>query len=94
MRRGASHHAIGLEAVKRAQRSASGADNEHPDAFGMRPAIRILRREALIAVIVAVDYDVRPGLVEGLGQGPGAGVSSCWPELKSEWYQQASVQAL
>ena len=50
-----------------AQGRAAGADDELADAaVAILPAAGVLRREALVVVVVAVDDDVGAGRVEGL----------------------------
>src|SRR5690606_3453026 len=55
--------AVGLDAVERAQVRAAGADHELADAVGVGVAVGVLRREALVVVVVAGEREVDARLV-------------------------------
>src|SRR3990170_3565160 len=61
----------GQQRAHRPQAAAAGADHELADARGCRPAAVVLRREALVVVVVAGEHDVGasglPGLPERVG---------------------------
>src|ERR1700747_585002 len=49
---------------ERAMIPSAGPSDEFPDASRVRLAIRILRREPLVVVVVSVDHDRRPSLIQ------------------------------
>ena len=55
--------------VEAVESPTAGADDELPDAALRRHAVRILGREPLVDVLVAIQDDVRPGGVEGSPEG-------------------------
>src|SRR4029450_1485673 len=58
--------AVGKRAGKVRELRPTGADRELANATrGIHDAVRILRREPFITVVVAVDHDVGAGLIQG-----------------------------
>src|SRR5947207_13459919 len=57
--------AVGVHCLNFRPRGSTGTDDELPDsAIGIGTAVRVLRREALVHMIVAVDHEVHVELVE------------------------------
>ncbi len=56
--------AVGLRGSERLVLVAPGADHELPDTVDVVLLIGVLRCEPLIAVVVAVQHDIDPGLIQ------------------------------
>src|SRR4029453_4698315 len=63
---GDPHLALRRRDPERIELGAAGADDELAQAVGSGTAIRVEREEALVQVVVTVDYDLGPGLLQEL----------------------------
>src|SRR5262245_13500352 len=68
---------------ERPERRTAGADDELADAVRIRVRRRVLRREALVVVVVAVDDDVGAGRNERLPERPGDRVAAVKPRREA-----------
>ena len=82
---GRAHLAVGCDARELVERGAAGADDELADAARrIGAAIRILRREALVGVVVAVDDEIDVEVVQRAPEVAHVGIVAV-PAGAEEW---------